>query len=141
MGIMKDFFLDDLLYGDFFERAMAAFLLLMLVICLAFILWGCILMIDTVGTKSRTVNAQLVERHYSPAWTQTTMIMAGKVMVPQIIYHPESWSVDVVTEEDQILNCDCSKHLHDSFGKGEAVVATVYSGRLSKKTYCQGVER
>lgn len=33
----------------------------------------------------------IIRKSYRPAWTQHSFIMAGKVMVPTQIHHPESW--------------------------------------------------
>jgi hypothetical protein len=46
--------------------------------------------------RSLTVHSGIViDKTYTPAHTTTTMLLVGKIMVPQTQYYPESWSVTI----------------------------------------------
>lgn len=131
---------DDLLHGDISERVMVGLLLILLVMALFLILIGMFFAADRIGTSDRTVNAKILSREYHPEWTQTYMMMAGKVIIPQRRHHPESWSVSVMTEDNDVLDCSCSKSFFDRYEERSDIVVIVSSRRLSGDTYCQVVQ-
>lgn len=62
-------------------------------------------------------------KHYKSSWVQTNMIMVGKVMVPQIINHPERWVVDI-KEGDEHGYCYVSKSYYETIAVGDYLDCT-----------------
>lgn len=116
---------------DGFEKAILA-----VVICI--ISLPIILGIDRCSLKEREIQVQLLGRSYKPAWTQTIMMQSGKVMVPQIIHHAESWTVSVAIEEE-IITYKCSEEFYKKFNKYADAYAMVSTGRLSGNTICKEI--
>lgn len=127
--------------GDLTDKLLDALILLTIITVAYFIFLGAYYLIDIVGTKDKTVNAQGISRKYSPAWVQTTYIMVNKAMVPNIIHHPEKWSIRIVTENNNHISCRCTKEMYSSFTDHMELIATVYSGRLSNDTYCKNITK
>lgn len=57
-----------------------------------------VLCLILAGCERPPVRGIVMKKQYRPAWIQTTFVMVGKVMVPQIIHHPEQW--DIVIQPD-----------------------------------------
>jgi hypothetical protein len=62
-------------------------------------------------------------KDYTPSWTQTNMIMVGKVVVPQIIVHPESWVV-YIKDGDESGYCYVSEAYYKRVSVGEYIDCT-----------------
>jgi hypothetical protein len=139
MSIFKDFWYD-LIHGSFYEKLLALVMFALIGTIFAAFLFLGFYLINTVGTKSRIIEAQLVSAKSTPAWVQVQMVQVGKVSVPQTIAHPASWSVTVVTIEDEILSCPCPFIFFCNFKEHRDVTATVSSGRLFGDTFCRGVK-
>lgn len=42
----------------------------------------------------------IIDKYYKKAYTTTSMMMCGKVMVPRTIYYPETWNFKIEKEID-----------------------------------------
>jgi hypothetical protein len=59
-------------------------------------------------------------KEHRNSWTQTTMIYTGKAMVPNIIHHPERWTLNI-SDSGAEGYCDVSKERFDSTAIGDWV--------------------
>lgn len=62
----------------------------------------------------------VTSKEHHGAWTQTTMIMSGKVMIPQIIHHPERWTLNIADSGKEGY-CNVTRERFDSTAIGDWV--------------------
>ena len=65
---------------------------------------------------------KVYDRQFTPAHSTTTMIMSGKVMIPQTIFHPDRWRVCIedTKGEEQFTECfPVPKHVYEKTNIGE----------------------
>ena len=101
-----------------------------LVSCLTLIEWIIIMAIigilgvvayDVLRTPDIYVG-KVYDRQFTPAHTTTSMVMSGKVMIPQTIFHPNRWRICIedTKGEDRLTECfPVAKHVYDKTDVGE----------------------
>lgn len=65
---------------------------------------------------------KVYDKKFTPAYSTTTMIMAGKVMVPSTTHHPDSWRICIEGQEGEERLTACfpaPKHVYDKTNIGE----------------------
>lgn len=65
---------------------------------------------------------KVYDKEFTPAHSTTTMIMAGKVMVPSTIHHPDSWRICIEGQKGAKRLTSCfptPKHVYDKTNIGE----------------------
>lgn len=77
-----------------------------------------LLMLLLVAGCSDIEKGVVTSKEHHGAWTQTYMIFTGKVMVPQVIHHPERWTLNIA-DSGQDGYCNVSKERFDSTAIGD----------------------
>lgn len=65
---------------------------------------------------------KVYDKKFTPAHSTTTMIMAGKVMVPSTTHHPDRWRICIEGHkgEERLTACfPAPKHVYDKTNIGE----------------------
>ena len=65
---------------------------------------------------------KVYDRQFTPAYSTTTMIMAGKVMVPSTTHHPDRWRICIedTKGEERLTECfPVAKHVYEKTNIGE----------------------
>lgn len=91
---------------------------------------GCYWLVDNVGQPDFEKNGVIVGKHYSPAYTTTNYIYSGKVLIPQTIRHPESWSV-CVQLDDATNWINVNSYFYNNSNNGDSTHCVYNLGRLS----------
>ena len=92
-------------------------LLLVIALLFCFILTSCA---KIISKESIEVVAIVTEKDYDAAYTSTRMVMAGKVMVPQVISHPADY--DICFEYDGLKGeWDVDKDTYEQYEVGDTI--------------------
>ena len=126
-------------FMGFLDYLILAFIGLCVLIVVAIFGMLAFLGIDSVGVKYELTPATVAERTFTPAHTTTRMIMVGKVLVPQTIHHPNSWSIEIRLDGEKVVGCPASQDQYNATHKGDGIEAYVKTGRLSGELYCGGI--
>lgn len=96
------------------KKLIAIILVLALVLVLVLVSTGC-----GYTYEPQRVTGKVTEKDYKPPYSTTTMIMAGKVMVPTTTRHPARYIVKVAYNgiEGSINN----KQLYDDVNIGDSI--------------------
>lgn len=129
----------DLLQGSGLERFMAVVMYILIIVVALLILWLVFYLVDTVGVKAHEEQVRAVDKDFTPAHNQTTMIQSGKVLVPIITRVPDHWAIIVRTNNGDHASCSVSYNMYKMIYEGSYVNGFIYSGRLSRATYCKGI--
>ena len=105
---------------------------------------GCVLLgllffsIDSAFIPTQHGTAIIIEKEFTEAHTTTTMMLVGKVMIPQTMYHDDEYTLHVRrnNEEDSI---DVEKSFYDAKNIGQEVPITYGRGRISGKFYVKSI--
>lgn len=64
----------------------------------------------------------IIDKYYKQAYTTTSMMMCGKVMIPRIIHHPETWNFKIEKEidgEKKSITITVSEDIYNKYNIGE----------------------
>lgn len=102
------------------------------------ILLGFLYLIDSVGLKEKQGNGVVIEKWYEPAHTYTTLVMVGKVSVPQIHHVPDTWKVKIeinnITDNVSFYESDWN-----ALSVNQKVKCTYKNGRIWDSLYITNV--
>jgi hypothetical protein len=119
--------------GRFILLLFIAVAALLLWIVVTFLFWA----IDSWFCPLRDGRATVIEKCYSEAYTTTTMVMVGKIFVPQTNHHPESWSLDLQLEDGRCGSFECDQDTWDRIERGTSVTVAYKEGRISNDIYVE----
>lgn len=80
----------------------------------------CLAILLAVGCSSEINKGVVTSKEHQGARTQTTMILVGKVMVPQIIRLPERWTLNI-TDSGKTGYCNVNKERFDQVLIGDYI--------------------
>lgn len=102
------------------------------------ILWGVYYMVDNVGVKQKEGTCTISSKHIRAAYTTTTMVMSGKVMVPIVQHHPEQpiLTIDFDGKEQEV---GVSHSFYGSVSTSQKVNCKYINGRISKSVYIKSL--
>ena len=118
--------LSDLLNGDWLEKLVSLFFILAFLLITWLVYWMSFNFIDQYGVKDKEDQGTVVSKYYKPAYTSMIMMPVGKVMIPQYINHPESWNVNVITNNDIVLKCPCTEKQFNSIETNNKEMMSLY---------------
>lgn len=76
------------------------------------------LIIGLVACGSDISEGEVTGKTYRVAWTQSSVIMVGTVIIPQVINHPEAWFL-LIAEGQKTGYCNVSRADWDRINIGE----------------------
>ena len=92
---------------------------------------------DTVGVESNSDHGVAIGKTYHKAFTTTSMVMVGKVMIPQPMYHRERYKITVREDRyKRVVVCDVSKSVYNDISIGDRVDIKIKIGRFSGDILC-----
>jgi len=130
--------IDDFLYAGIPEKL---FMLLCLIVFLAFVSMVLMLIFygfDSLFRPSYVVKGIVKDKYYKEPYTTTTFIYAGKVMVPQIIHHDETWNMEIEVQ-DGVDTITVKKSFYEKTKIGQFVNVRYSKGRLSNSIYIKDI--
>jgi len=139
LGVMKDFLSDlwenmtDPIEG-FWDGVGRFFLWLVMLIVVVLILWGIYYLVDSVGRPKHEGYGNISGFGHSEAYTSTTYVKSGDIMIPITTYHPESWSV-FIKVGDKEGSIGISESFYNYAKSNDRVYVTYTLGRISGKLY------
>jgi hypothetical protein len=126
--IISDIFSHHSSLGD---RLLALMIVLIMTIASGLLLFLVLLIVDSAALEGKETTTTTIEQlEVVPAHTTTSNILVGKVMVPQIIHHPESYHVHFDIK-DTDTSISVSRPFFDSVDVGQRVEVNYGYGRLS----------
>ncbi len=124
IGLFSDIFSP---YSTFGERFRAFVILLVEIVVIGLLVFVAFCLIDSVAiTPTKTTTTTIEAKQITPA--HTTMIMAGKVMVPQ--YYPESYQLLFEIKGEEISS-SVEKEFFDCVVTNDKIEVDYGFGRLS----------
>ena len=110
--------------GDWIMKGLVA-------ICVAGLLFFIVMIADMALATTHPATGQIVNKYYKPAYTTTTNVMVGKVFVPQVQHHSESWNVVIYCEEkDEYYTRTADRDVYENFQIGDMANFEIRSGYL-----------
>jgi len=63
-------------------------------------------MMCSCGNRGPITDCIIISKDHTGAWTHTSMVMAGKALVPITTHHPESWRLTISgkTEDGEYIS-------------------------------------
>ena len=130
----------DMFKYDWLSKGIAVLIIALTIVVILLVGYGIFYAADSWGVTSSSYRAIAVDRHYTAAWIETNVITVGKVMVPQIIHHPESWSI-TARYDNELISCPASEEQYNQFTYDKQIDVELKRGRISSKTYCRGINQ
>ncbi len=118
-------------YSSFGERCLSAVIMLVGLVAVAGLGWLLFFLIDSVGvsaTKSAVVPIE--SRWVTPAYTTTTFVSTGKVMIPIVTYHPTRYNLRVQID-GELVKFTVDQSFFEQVGPGTLVQVGYGMTRLS----------
>ena len=120
---------------DIADRIIGCTLWLLGAVVVGLILWLGFAVTESATGSSVTLTGPVVSKRHVPAYTTTTLIPCGKVMIPQTQHHPARWAVTVRTEARGDIEADVTRERFDRLAEAEVVTVSATSGRWSGTLY------
>jgi hypothetical protein len=134
--MFKDLFSH--LYSDIFSprstigtRLLASLISLLMLLMVGVLGVLIFIVINTACiSPTRTIGATIEKKDIIPAYTTTTMILAGKVIVPSTVYHPESYNIHFKIDRSEV-SMNVSKTFFKTIAIGDKIEVDYGFGRLN----------
>lgn len=107
-------------------------------LCFSLAAWACFCIIDSTNLTTNSGYGTIVSKEFSPNHPTTTFIMSGKIMVPVINVHPDSWYVKVETTEGSD-SVKVSQEYFNAVSPSKRVRIEYARSRLSNKIYIKRI--
>ena len=136
-SIFYDMLIDPFTDG-FWSILLGILMWILMLLVVGFILWGSLYLIDSVGLKEKQGKGIVIEKWFEPAHTYTTLIMVGKVSVPQIHSVPDTWKAKIKIKD---ITDDVSFYESDwnTLNINQSVNCTYKNGRICNSLYIENV--
>ncbi len=135
---MRDSFFYDVFIEPFTDGFWSALLgilmwilsLMVIALVAGLIIWG----IDSIGLKEKEATGFVSDKNITEAYTSTTYVMSGKIMVPITTFHPKEFYITV--EYDKYYdNVSLSEVDYNSIQIGQKVNFIYGNGRIFDSFY------
>lgn len=104
------------------------------------ILLGLILyFVDRVGVTTKPCDVTVIGRFHTPTQIINVMNNINGTMVSTPTTIPESWSLRVMDERKNVMNCYVSESAYNNVASGTVLIGMVGYGRLSSHKFCNGL--
>jgi hypothetical protein len=122
------------------EVALAILVAVLSIMLIGIVLWCGFVAVDSWGRPHHSDVARVISKHHEAAHIQTILVYnaATKTSLPQLIPHPESWSVNVAVA-GSFDSVPVSKDFYDRALVGQLGKADFVCGRLSGRVYVKSV--
>jgi len=115
---------------------MLCFYLMLLSVVACGVYWG----LENIFIDNKTTDGIVIGKSFVPAHKTSSMIFIGKMMVPNVINHPNSWVVEVrVSNKTDFVGVD--ENFYKSVLNGQMVHVTYKTGRVSGRLKVVGVQK
>ncbi len=125
--------LNDILspHSSLGDRCLAALIALLMLFAFGLLGWLVFILVNSAGiAPTKTTVTVVEEKQVIPAYTVTTLVMSGKVMVPITTYYPESRQL-CFKIDGQGLKSTVDKKFFDRIKTGESIEVDYGRGRLN----------
>jgi len=127
-GILSDIFSP---HSSFGERCLAALIALFTVLVAWLLGWLIFFLVNSMGIGPTKTAITMVEaKQVVPAYTTTTFVVSGKVMVPITTYFPESYELRFKIDAKNLKSA-VEKDFFDRVKTGEKIEVDYGFGRLN----------
>jgi len=139
---MSTFFLeiyDEARRGD----GLAIFMCFIFGVLGAFILFALFYFADSSFLPERKEAGTVVSRHYSPPHTTFITSTVNGVTSTTPVYHPASWSSEVLLDDFGIterVSCPILESQYNAISREDETTTRLVTGRFTSSTYCKGIE-
>jgi len=119
---------------------LGAIMLLLVLIVLGFVAWGCFIAVDSWFLSKKQGMGKIISKEFTPAHTEYVPMYnaALKTTIPYPMHYEDDWSicVEVAGQQDSI---SVYQQTFDSLKEGDSVIAEYVSGRFSGGLYLKGI--
>ena len=140
-GFKMDFLYEVLIepFNDgYIGCVFGCFMWFFTLVVMGFIFYGMYYSVDSVGTPIKQGMGVVIRKEFTPAYSTTTMVMSGNVMVPVTNHYPDSWNVTVENDYG-IDSINVSHSYYNNIKKGNWVKIEFCTGRMSGGFYLKKV--
>jgi ABC-type sulfate transport system permease component len=139
---MKDFlydlYIEPFTYRELMGHVLGVFFWLTTIFVIVLISIGIYYIVDTTDVTLNQTTVCITDKRYEPAYTTTTAISNGKIVIPVTNHHPESWIVDVEAKEG-VDSVSTGNKFYSESSVGMCFLASYKSGRLSGGFYVKEI--
>lgn len=141
MEFFKDIFFapfEMMREDDYLMKIVGLLVLVLYLAILAAILYGVFWVADNAYLPKKDAYGYVIKKTFYPAHTVASFIFVGKVMIPQTIYYPDNWEVDVKVDNDTD-SIGVGENLFNTVQCGQKVFVSYINGRLSGNLYIKSI--